>query len=67
MMSFKPMRVPEAARLTSSGGLFSAKKEYAVRPREAKKITLLRIELPLEDRLTRGTELTHLGTLSPQL
>ena len=65
-ISFTASRAPDAARLTSSGGLCSATSEKAVRPREAKKTMLLTIETP-RDFLSAGTELTHLGTLSPQL
>jgi hypothetical protein len=65
-ISFTANNAPEAARLTFSGGLCSAKKVKAVRLREAKNNTLLATENPL-DFLSRGTELTHLGTLSPQL
>jgi hypothetical protein len=58
---------PEAARLTASGGLFSASKQKAVRPSEAKNTKLLMTEKPLDDRLRGGIELFHLGTGSPQL
>jgi len=65
-MSFTANRAPDAARLMWSGGLCSATREKAVMPSEAKNTRLLAIENPL-DFLTAGAELTHLGTLSPQL
>jgi hypothetical protein len=65
-ISFAANNAPDAARLTFSGGLCSATKVKAVRLRDAKNNTLLATENPL-DFLSRGTELTHLGTLSPQL
>jgi hypothetical protein len=58
---------PDAARLTASGGLFSAKKQKAVRPKEAKNTMLLTTEKRLDARFCRGIELFHLGTRSPQL
>ena len=64
-ISFTAKSVPDAAKLTLSGGLCSAIREKAVRPKEAKNTTLLTIENPL-DFLSLGTELTHFGTLSPQ-
>jgi len=65
-ISFTANRAPDAARLMVSEGLCSATREKAVRLRDAQKTTLLTIENPL-DFLSLGAELTHLGTLSPQL
>lgn len=66
IISFTPNSPPAAAKLTSSGGLFSAMREYAVKPSDAQNTMLLRIE-NFRDFFRPGTELTHLGTLSPQL